>query len=142
EAIQLSMEPRGDALVGHIGGHVAEGLPRLRFSRRMDDPRRAAGLALAAILPECGVRVQGQVALGGSGVKPRLVFHESAPLSQLLAELGKNSDNFYAEMLFKALGAELGTPPATSQDGARALLAWLNEIGLRAPDTRIENGSG
>ena len=142
EAIQLSMEPRPDALVAHIGGHVAEGLPRMRFDRRMDDPRRAPGLALAAILPDCGVRVQGAVALGGGDVKPRLVFHESAPLSQLLVELGKNSDNFYAEMLFKALGAELGTTPAKSQDGARAVLAWLSEIGLGSLDTRVENGSG
>jgi serine-type D-Ala-D-Ala carboxypeptidase/endopeptidase (penicillin-binding protein 4) len=142
ESIQLSMEPRPDALVAHIGGHVAEGLPRMRFDRRLDDPRRTPGLALAAILAECGLKVQGTVALGGEGVKQRLVFHESAPLSQLLAELGKNSDNFYAEMVFKTLGAELGVPPAKSQDGAKAVLAWLGELGLSAPDTRIENGSG
>jgi D-alanyl-D-alanine carboxypeptidase/D-alanyl-D-alanine-endopeptidase (penicillin-binding protein 4) len=142
ESIQLSMEPRPDALVGHIGGHVAEGLPRMRFDRRLDDPRRTPGLALAAILAECGIAVQGAVALGGEGVKQRLVFHESAPLSQLLAELGKNSDNFYAEMVFKTLGAELGGTPAKSQDGAKAVLAWLAQLGLSAPDTRIENGSG
>ncbi|HTV20458.1 MAG TPA: D-alanyl-D-alanine carboxypeptidase/D-alanyl-D-alanine-endopeptidase [Polyangiaceae bacterium] len=142
EAIQLSMEPRPDALVGHIGGHVAEGLPRMRFDRRMDDPRRAPGLALASILADAGVRVQGTVALGGESVKQRLVFHESEPLSQLLVELGKNSDNFYAEMLFKALGGEMGTAPAKSQDGARAVLAWLGELGLAAADLRIENGSG
>jgi D-alanyl-D-alanine carboxypeptidase/D-alanyl-D-alanine-endopeptidase (penicillin-binding protein 4) len=75
-------------------------------------------------------------------VKQRLVFHESAPLSQLLAELGKNSDNFYAEMVFKALGAELAGAPAKSQDGAKAVLGWLAELGLSAADTRIENGSG
>ena len=142
EAIQLSMEPRPDALVAHIGGHVAEGLPRMRFDRRMDDPRRAPGLALASILSDSGVAVKGTVALGGAEVKPRLVFHESAALSQLLPELGKNSDNFYAEMLFKTLGGERGTPPAKSQDGARAVLAWLAELGLAAPDLRIENGSG
>lgn len=142
EAIQLSMEPRPDALVAHIGGHVAEGLPRMRFDRRLDDPRRAPGLALAAILAECGMPVQGTVSLGGEGVKQRLVFHESVPLSQLLTELGKNSDNFYAEMVFKTLGAELGALPAKSQEGAKALLAWLAELGLSAPDTRIENGSG
>jgi len=142
EAIQLSMEARPDALVAHVSGHAAEGLPRLRFDRRMDDPRRAPGLALAAILGECGIRVQGTVALGGAGVKPRLVFHESAPLAQLSAELGKNSDNFYAEMLLKALGAETVGAPAKSQDGARALSAWLAARGLSSPDTRIQNGSG
>ena len=114
----------------------------MRFDRRQDDPRRAPGLALGAVLGECGVRVQGSVALGGNTVKQRLVFHESAPLAQLLAELGKNSDNFYAETIFKVLGAELAAPPAKSQDGARALHAWLGARGLVSPETRIENGSG
>lgn len=142
EAIRLSMEARPDALIAHVGGYAAQGLPRMRFSRRLDDPRRAPGLALAALLAENGIRVQGSVALGGDSVKHRLVFHESAPLGQLLADLGKNSDNFYAEMLFKALGAETSAPPAKSQDGARAVLAWLAELDLASPNTRIENGSG
>jgi serine-type D-Ala-D-Ala carboxypeptidase/endopeptidase (penicillin-binding protein 4) len=142
EAIQLAMDPRPEALLAHIAGHAAEGLPRLRFDRRLDDPRRAPGLALAAILGEHGIAVQGTVGLGGNTVKPRLVFHESEPLAHLLAELGKNSDNFYAEMLFKVLGAESGSVPARSQDGARAMLAWLAQKDLATPDTRIENGSG
>ena len=45
-------------------------------------------------------------------------------------------------MLFKALGAETSAPPAKSQDGARAVLAWLAELDLASPNTRIENGSG
>jgi serine-type D-Ala-D-Ala carboxypeptidase/endopeptidase (penicillin-binding protein 4) len=142
EAIQLAMEPRPDALLAHIAGYAAEGLPRLRFDRRLDDPRRAPGLALAALLGECDIAVQGTVGLGGNTVKPRLVFHESEPLGRLLPELGKNSDNFYAEMLFKVLGAESGSVPAHSQDGARVMLAWLAQRDLAAPDTRIENGSG
>jgi D-alanyl-D-alanine carboxypeptidase/D-alanyl-D-alanine-endopeptidase (penicillin-binding protein 4) len=142
EAIQLSMEARADALLAHVSGHAAEGLPRLRFDRRQDDPRRAPGLALGSILGECGVRVQGSVALGGSTVKQRLVFHESAPLAHLLAELGKNSDNFYAEMILAVLGADASAAPAQTQDGARALHAWLAGRGLASPETRIVNGSG
>jgi D-alanyl-D-alanine carboxypeptidase/D-alanyl-D-alanine-endopeptidase (penicillin-binding protein 4) len=142
EAIQLSMEARPETLVAHVAGHVAEGLPRLRFERRLDDPRRAPGLALAALLAERGIRVQGSVGVGGAGVKPRLVFHESAPLGDLLRELGKNSDNFYAEMFFKVLGAETGALPAKSADGARAVLAWLSERSLVSAGTRVENGSG
>jgi len=142
EAIQLSMEARPDALWAHLAGHVAEGLPRLRFSRRLDDPRRAPGLALAVLLAERGVRVSGTVGLGGDTVKPRLVFHESESLGLLLHELGKNSDNFYAEMIFKALGAETAGAPAKSADGARAVLGWLREHELVSPGTRIENGSG
>jgi D-alanyl-D-alanine carboxypeptidase/D-alanyl-D-alanine-endopeptidase (penicillin-binding protein 4) len=142
EGIQLSMEPRPDTLIAHVSGHAAQALPRLRFQRRLDDPRRAPGLALAAVLRECGLTVRGSVALGGDTVKQRLVFHESFPLGQLLPELGKNSDNFYAEMLLETLGAESSGPPARSSEGAKAVLAWLAARGLASPDTRIENGSG
>lgn len=142
ESIQLSMDPRPEGLVARIGGHVAEGLPRLRFARRLDDPRLAPGLALAAILAEQKIAVAGGVALGGADIKGRLVFHESQPLGELVKELGKNSDNFYAEMLLEALGADAGAVPASSSSGARALENWLAQHQLSSPDTRIINGSG
>jgi len=142
DAIQLTLEARGAELAARIGGHVAEGLPRLRFERRLDDPRRAPGLALREILRAVGIVVQGEVGLGGEAVQQRLVFHQSEPLGVLVQQLGKYSDNFYAEMLFKVLGAESGTVPAQSEDGARVVKAWLAELGALAPDTRIENGSG
>ena len=142
ESIQLSMEARPEELVAHVGGHVAEGLPRMRFERRVEDPRRAPGLALAAILRELNVTLQGGVALGGAEVKGRLVFHESAPLGELVKELGKNSDNFYAEMLLEVLGADAGAVPASSQSGANVVSRWLAERQLSTPETRITNGSG
>lgn len=142
EGVQLSLETRGADLVAHLGGYAAQGLPRMRFERRLDDPRRAPGLALRELLTGVGILVQGPVALGGKQIEPRLVFHQSAPLAQLLTELGKNSDNFYAEMLFKAIGADATSSPARSQDGARVVRQWLAQRGLARPDTRIENGSG
>jgi serine-type D-Ala-D-Ala carboxypeptidase/endopeptidase (penicillin-binding protein 4) len=142
EAVQLRMEVRGSDVVAHLGGHVARGLPRMRFDRRMDDPRRAPGLALRELLLAAGITVPGGVALGGEQLEPRLVFHQSAPLGELLGQLGKYSDNFYAEMLFKALGADATGTPARSEDGARVVLQWLTEHGLATPETRIGNGSG
>ena len=38
----------------------------------------------------------------------------------LIAALGKESDNFYAEMLFKAVGAHAQGRPATADAGAEA----------------------
>jgi serine-type D-Ala-D-Ala carboxypeptidase/endopeptidase (penicillin-binding protein 4) len=142
ESIQLSLETRGEQLIAKLGGYAPKSLPRLRFARRLDDPRRAPGLALRELLLAAGIQVQGGVGLGGQQIDSRLVFHQSEPLGRLLSELGKNSDNFYAEMLFKTLGADAGASPARSEDGARVVLQWLSDHGLSSPDTRIENGSG
>jgi D-alanyl-D-alanine carboxypeptidase/D-alanyl-D-alanine-endopeptidase (penicillin-binding protein 4) len=102
------------------------------------------GLVLRHLLAELGVELKGGVRLGG-GAARRLVWIESEPLGTLLAELGKHSDNFYAEMVLKTLAAEAGTArqrPASSAGGAEVVRAWLAEIGALAPDTRVVNGSG
>jgi len=125
-----------------LGGRVADGLPRLRFARRVDDPRLFPGYVLAAILRSLGVKLSGTVAAGGESEHARLVFHESAPLSVLIQQLGKKSDNFYAEMILKTLGAETGKAPAHSADGAKAVRAYLEKIGALESSTKIVNGSG
>jgi len=141
EGVQLSLQTRGTELVAQLGGYAAKGMGRLRYERRLDDPRRAPGLALRELLIASGIQVQGAVGLGGKQDEPRLAFHQSEPLAHLVSELGKNSDNFYAEMLFKVLGAEATGGPARSEDGARVVQQWLSQHGLLGADTRIRNGS-
>src|SRR5690606_19261426 len=92
QAVQWQLASEGGKLVAKLGGRVATGLPRQRFTRRLDDPRLAPGQNLAAHLKSLGVTV-GSVALGGADVKSRITYVESAPLSELVLELGKHSDN-------------------------------------------------
>src|SRR5690606_29359298 len=105
-------------------------------------PRLVPGFVLAQALERFGVKIGGKVSLGGANETHRLVHHESPPLSELLAELGKRSDNFYAEMIFKTLGAESGSTPARSADGATVVLDHLKQVGALEPKTTIKNGSG
>lgn len=142
EAVQLALEARGAELWAHLGGHVAQGLPRFRFERRLDDPRRAPGLALGELLRSAGIKTEGGVALGGAELRERLAFHESEPLGTLVQEMGKHSDNFYAEMLFETLGARASGSPASAAGGAKVVLDWLRAQRLLTADTRIQNGSG
>jgi D-alanyl-D-alanine carboxypeptidase/D-alanyl-D-alanine-endopeptidase (penicillin-binding protein 4) len=141
--VRYSVEPGpGGRVRASVGGHIAEGLPRVRFSRRIDDPRLAAGYVLGHMLSRLGVEVTGQVAEGGAGERYELAVHRSEPLSKLLFALGKDSDNFYAEMLLKSLGAEVKGSPGTSARGAEVVEDWLKQVGAFAPGTRITNGSG
>jgi D-alanyl-D-alanine carboxypeptidase/D-alanyl-D-alanine-endopeptidase (penicillin-binding protein 4) len=140
--VTLTLTPREGVLTATLGGQVAQGLPELRFARRLDDPRRAPGLALAAALSALGVSAPKQVELGGESVLELLELHGSPPLGSLVLELGKHSDNFYAEMLLVALAAEQGKLPATSEDGAASARAWLARIGAWSNDARFTNGSG
>jgi len=133
--------PRGDHLVAHLGGAVAEGSSPLRYRQRVDDPRLLAGYALRAALAAASIRLTGAITLGGEGERAELVVHRSRRLAELLPELGKNSDNFYAETLLKVLGATRGLPGSSAQ-GAELATAWLKEIGAWDASVRITNGSG
>ena len=120
---------------------IAAGLPRQRFSRRLDDPRLAPGLNLATHLKTLGIQV-GSVALGGAEVQTRITYVTSPPLSELLLELGKFSDNFYAEMLFKSLATAADSHPKSSTAAARVVEDWLRKQGAWTPGDKITNGSG
>lgn len=140
--VQLTLRPAGAWLEAQVSGHVAEDLPRLRFARRVDDPRLFPGYVFAYVLRALGVHVSGTIALGGEHEHARLVFHESHSLATLIRQLGKNSDNYYAETLFKTIGGEVKGSPATSAAGAEAVLGWLKQVGALEPSTKIINGSG
>jgi D-alanyl-D-alanine carboxypeptidase/D-alanyl-D-alanine-endopeptidase (penicillin-binding protein 4) len=142
QAIDLKLLPHGAKLRAEVSGHIASGLGLVRSDRRVDDPRAYAGFVLASLLKSLGVELKGEVALGGAGQHDLLVSHRSLPLGMLVRELGKNSDNFYAEMLLKTLGAEAGDGTGSSERGAQVLLSWLKGAGALEPGTVVKNGSG
>lgn len=139
---RVGPEARGQRLGVRLAGAMTEGSDPLRYRQRVDDPRVLAGYALRAALAAAGVAVAGSIRQGGAGEQRELCVHRSRPLSELLSELGKSSDNFYAEMMLRAIAKKVRGRPATSAAGAEAALAWLKEIGAADSGARITNGSG
>ena len=114
----------------------------MRYTRRVDDPTLLAGYALRALLEKAEIHVSGEVKLGLLHGGTLLAKHESAPLSSLLYAVGKSSDNFYAEMIFKSLGGEIKGHPAKSAEGALVVTKWLDKNGANDTGLVIKNGSG
>lgn len=143
DTVVLALSANGKRLSAKLSGTVGADAKLVRYTRRVDDPRLLAGYALKAILEDAGVKVGGDVKLG-SGEKSGsvIVRHESEPLSTLLYALGKSSDNFYAEMVFKSIASEAKGRPGKSQDAADAVTAWLMKNDLGDAGVVIKNGSG
>jgi len=140
--VKLTLKEAGARLNALVAGAIAPSSPAFHWSRRVEDPRLLAGYGLQAALVAEGVQVTGKLSNGGEDERNELVIHDSKPLAELLPELGKDSDNFYAETLLKDLGAKIKGTPATSENGAAAVLDYLREIDALEPGTRILNGSG
>jgi D-alanyl-D-alanine carboxypeptidase/D-alanyl-D-alanine-endopeptidase (penicillin-binding protein 4) len=142
DTVILALAPSGKRLSAKLSGTVGADAKLVRYTRRVDDPRLLAGYALKAILEEQGVKVGGDVKLGSGEKGTVLARHESEPLSTLLYALGKNSDNFYAEMIFKTIAAESKARPAKSQEAADTVTAWLMKNDLGDGGVVVKNGSG
>ena len=143
DSVILALSPNGKRLSAKLAGTVGADAKLVRYTRRVDDPRLLAGYALKAILEEQGLKVAGDVKLGSGGEKVSVIArHESEPLSALLYPVGKNSDNFYAEMVFKSIAAEGKARPAKSQESAEMVSAWLMKNDFADAGVVIKNDSG
>jgi serine-type D-Ala-D-Ala carboxypeptidase/endopeptidase (penicillin-binding protein 4) len=141
DTVELALSANGPRLSARVSGAIASDARLVRYTRRADDPRLLAGYALQALLEKSGVKVSGGVKLGPARGHV-LAKHLSAPLSSLLYSLGKQSDNFYAEMIFRSLAGEGKGRPARAPDSTEIVGQWLSRIGASDPGVLLKNGSG
>jgi D-alanyl-D-alanine carboxypeptidase/D-alanyl-D-alanine-endopeptidase (penicillin-binding protein 4) len=118
---------------------IDRGLTGRRRPYFQTDPPRTAAIAVTRQLRKAGVAV----ARGArAGVTPpeatQLDTWESPGIAQIVAWTNTPSDNFLAESLIKAIGAEFGLRGSTAS-GATVVRATVERFGARP---RIMDGSG
>ena len=103
----------------------------------------ACGYLLKTELEQKGIEVAGDVISGTVPSDARTVAkHLSPPLADILKLMNKPSDNWIAELLFKAIGAEVMGEPGTWQKGRDAVTEFLSETVGELPAHRFVDGSG
>jgi D-alanyl-D-alanine carboxypeptidase len=95
------------------------------------DPERRAAKFLTEELERRGISVAGQP---GAGIPPAhlatVAMIRSSPLARILPRMNRPSNNFYAEVLGKLLGAQRVGPPGTIAKGARQIQLWAERQGV------------
>ena len=90
-----------------------------------------------------GITIEGGVARGLAPANPRLLArHQSEPLSNIITNMNKPSDNLSAELLLKVVGAETRGRPGSAKKGIRALREMLGAWGVDTTAMRFVDGSG
>jgi D-alanyl-D-alanine carboxypeptidase/D-alanyl-D-alanine-endopeptidase (penicillin-binding protein 4) len=140
--VGLTMKPHGLLMGAQVSGGLPAGDTVVHITRRIENPEIYAGLVLKRTLQNLGIDVRGDVKRGGEDEAVELVGRDSATLAELVPQLGKASDNFYAETLFKTLGAVKRGKPGTAENAALVELDWLKARQLSDDGTKITNGSG
>lgn len=142
-SVNAEQKARGEQLALKVSGSVPLGIRGVSYERRVETPLSFAGQCLRAALRSQRVTGAMRVRVGDvpAGM-PLLIGHESEPLSVILGPVGKNSDNFYAEMLLKVIGAHANRRPGSSALGAERAQAELERAGVPKGAAKIVNGSG
>ena len=131
---------RGDRYI--VTGTWGRGRRRKTYYRSISKPTWYTGRNFAEFLAREGIEVPERLERGRvPGGATLLLEHESKDLASIVRDMGKFSNNFTAEHLLKALGAEVFSPPGTTGKGLRALSAYLTSIGI-AGGFHFADGSG
>jgi len=119
------------------------GRGRISLSQDPDVSLRYAGELIAAFIDKAGGSVKGDISIGTvpAGLKPVYVHRQSRPLSAILADLLKASNNYIANQVFLEIGARRLGAPASLDKSLKVLNDALAAQNL-ASDIRLEEGSG
>jgi D-alanyl-D-alanine carboxypeptidase/D-alanyl-D-alanine-endopeptidase (penicillin-binding protein 4) len=102
-----------------------------------------AGELIAAFIDQAGGSVTGEISTGTvpERLKPVYVHRQSRPLSHILIDLLKGSNNYIANQVFLEIGARRLGGPVSLEKSLKVANEMLAAQGLDA-DIRLEEGSG
>ena len=89
-----------------------------------------------------GVEVTGNPISGQADENAKPLLDSSIKLRELLQMINKNSDNFYAECLFKTLGSAYSGQQGNSFFSTQAILNYIEDNSIYSIGTKIVDGSG
>lgn len=113
------------------------------FWKRIAHPDLYTGHSLRELLVRRGIKVSGKVVRGAVPQTAVLLgTHYSAQLGVLVRDINKRSNNFMAEQVLKALGAEIGGKPGTWRKGLDAVARYMEGLGIPPSRYQMNNGSG
>ncbi|MFQ5676914.1 MAG: D-alanyl-D-alanine carboxypeptidase/D-alanyl-D-alanine-endopeptidase, partial [bacterium] len=124
------------------GGLVPQSSKKVR-ALEIVEPALYVGTLFSELLAGEDILVDGEIR---KGVLPDtnivLVEHLSEPLPYIIWLTNKNSDNLYAELILKTLGAEIFGTPGTAQKGLSAIKLFFHEVGVDTTAFGLADGSG
>ena len=138
----IRIQARGDSVILQ-GGYPSECGEREQNLNVMPHTRYVAAV-FNAIWQELGGTLKGNTREGPVSKDAQLfATHYSAPLSEIIRDINKYSNNVMARQLFLTLGtADLSHTTASIPLGVQAMHHWLYKKKLNFPELILENGAG
>ncbi|MBM4366049.1 MAG: D-alanyl-D-alanine carboxypeptidase/D-alanyl-D-alanine-endopeptidase [Deltaproteobacteria bacterium] len=90
-----------------------------------------------------GIKLKGKARVGAAPVDSTLVLKvESDRLVEILMDMNKQSNNFMAEQVLRAVGAEKLGLPGSTEKGVKVMNDYMTSLGVPSERYKFVNGSG
>ena len=144
----IEISKKNGSQVISVSGLISKDSPAKKFYVSVDDPTEYFLYSLYNTLTDNGIEITGAffdkddegITVQDDNLTP-LFSHFSVPLSKLITEVNKNSNNFYAEQIFRTIGYEL----IGYGDINNSLMMTediLKKMGINPDNLMIVDGSG
>jgi D-alanyl-D-alanine carboxypeptidase/D-alanyl-D-alanine-endopeptidase (penicillin-binding protein 4) len=142
---KLKFEPQGNAESARLivtGSYAAECGERTRSFSLLNHRAYTAAL-FTQLWKDLGGSLTGTVRDGPVPPGARLLASmRSPPLSEIVRDINKFSNNVMARQLFLTLGGIGAGAPATAEKARTVVTQWTGQKGFGMPELVLENGSG
>jgi D-alanyl-D-alanine carboxypeptidase/D-alanyl-D-alanine-endopeptidase (penicillin-binding protein 4) len=108
----------------------------------VQDPPVFAAKKLKEKLIAYGIETEGTTLSGQTPNNAHMLLESSIELRELIKEINKHSDNFYAECLFKTVGSVYSGRQGNSFFSTQAILNFIEDNSIYATGTKLVDGSG
>lgn len=136
-----SLKPFGDLI--EITGEYPLGESEKIIYKNISDPALWSGYAFIEFLSQRGIKVAGDVKVAPCPMDFEMVARsESWPLSMVVADMMKFSNNYVAEMLTKHLSNPTPSNPGSLEGGLVKIREIIEESGIEKSDYALINPSG
>ena len=141
ESLSLSASAYRDKTRLHLRGRIPKSHRGLTVRRRIDNPALYAGDAAKAFLKRAGIRVKGKTKKGKAPNRVKTLSRlTSRPLSLIIQDINKLSNNFMAEQVLRTIGLVHGQA-GDWKNGTKIVKNYL-EKQVKIKGFNYVNGSG
>jgi len=142
-SIEIEREITGPTMQFTVTGAMPLGGGTRKYYRSVAEPTSHFAAAFQDMLELHGIQVGGRFRRGTVPETASLVHSlRSPPLAAILMDMNKYSNNFMAEQVLRAMGAEMYGVPGTTAKGLQVIRDYLVSIGVKESAFTLVNGSG
>jgi D-alanyl-D-alanine carboxypeptidase/D-alanyl-D-alanine-endopeptidase (penicillin-binding protein 4) len=110
--------------------------------QNMVEPDLWTGLDFLQLLKRSRISVTGKVIRGKIPDDARVIGSVTTPLTTVIHDMLKSSNNYYADMMIRNLAAQSGERPANVKAGMKFIYAFLDQAGVSHDDYSLNSGAG